>query len=257
MMKYFAMAVLVLCFTGCLSLAVGETPSGSVPVFVELFTAEGCSSCPPADVLLQKLDAQPLPSVQLIVLSEHVDYWNQGGWKDPYSSAFFSQRQSTYAKLMRIDSVYTPQMVVDGTREFVGSDISAAQKAIEESRNREKIPVDLGVVSLANGVLHARLEIGSLPDSLHVRSADVYAALALNHAESQVLRGENEGRRLQHVAVVRSITKVGTVGRNKNLAEDTSIKLAGIEPANLRVVVFVQDSASGRVLGAVMRELKK
>lgn|SRR6185312_6995618 len=256
-MKALAAILLVQWFAACLSLVAVETPKNATPVLIELFTSEGCSSCPPADALLQKLDAQPVPGVQLIVLSEHVDYWNHIGWKDPYSSQLFSQRQNIYAQRMGGSTVYTPQMIVDGTSEFVGSDGLQALKAIDKSRSAEKLPVNISNISLANGALHGRIEIGTLPESLHAHSADVYVAVALNHAESQVLRGENEGRRLQHVAVVKSVTKIGSMNKSKNFTQDAAIKLEGTpDPENLRIVVFAQDPNSGKVIGAALQQIK-
>jgi hypothetical protein len=231
-------------------------PTNPTPILIELFTSEGCSSCPPADALLQQLDKQPIPGVELIVLSEHVDYWNHIGWKDPYSSQFFSQRQNTYAQRSRSGSVYTPQMIVDGTSEFVGSDSREAHKAIEKSRSQEKLPVTLSNPMLNNGTLRAKIDIAQLSDSLHARSADVYIAIALNHAESQVLHGENEGRRLQHVALVKSVTKVGRVNKSQSFSQDASVKIEGNpDPANVRIIVFAQDPGTGRVLGAALNQL--
>jgi len=244
-------ALLILLSAGPNSVHAGTAS----PVLVELFTSEGCSSCPPADALLRQLDAtQPVPGAQLVVLSEHVDYWNHLGWKDPYSSRFFSDRQSAYAGHFINSTVYTPQMVVDGGAELVGSDSQRALQVIAKARDQAKVPVTLSHLQPAAGQLRAHVEVPALPESMKARSGDVYLAVALNHAESQVLRGENEGSRLQHVAVAQSMTKVGAVSRTKGFAQDVTVKLnSGEDVSNLRVILFVQDPASGRVLGAALQ----
>jgi hypothetical protein len=231
-----------------------ESPSSSnrrVPVLVELFTSEGCSSCPPADALLQKLDQQPIAGEEMLVLSEHVDYWNHIGWKDPYSARFYSDRQGVYAQRLGGD-VYTPQMVVDGTSHFVGSDAALANEAFAKAWNRPKIAVRLSsVLPGSTNVLAAHLETGALQESFGLREADVYVAIALNHAESQVSGGENSGRKLSHTAVVKSIVKVGRLREGQTFAQDIQLKLApGADPRNLRLIAFVQEPGQGRVIGA-------
>lgn len=222
------------------------------PVLVELFTSEGCSSCPPADRLLEKLDGQPIQGAELIVLSEHVDYWNHIGWKDPYSSSFYSQRQSVYANHFGLDSVYTPQMVVDGTSEFVGSNSGLADKAFRKALGVLKLPVRLSSISAdASNTLHVHLETGTHDASFGSRGADVYVAVALNRAESQVSAGENAGHRLTHVSVAKSLTRVGALKQGQVLAQDVQLKLGpGSNSSGLRVIAFVQESPQGRVLGA-------
>ena len=222
------------------------------PVLVELFTSEGCSSCPPADRFLQTLDGQPIQGADMIVLSEHVDYWNHIGWKDPYSASFYSQRQSAYAKRFGLDSVYTPQMVVDGTSEFVGSNSGQADKAFRKALGVPKIPVHLSSISAdASNTLHAHLETGTLDSSFGSREADVYVAVALNRAESQVSAGENSGHRLAHVSVVKSLTKIGALKQGQVLAQDVQLKLEpGSDSRSLRLIAFVQEPRQGRVLGA-------
>src|ERR1700756_199186 len=117
--------------------------AGDVPVLAELFTSEGCSSCSPADALLMKLDRlQPVAGAHVIVLSEHVDYWNQLGWRDPFSSAQFSQRQQRYARLIG-GEVYPPQIVIDGRELVLGSDPAAIQKAVGQAAQRPKTTVKI------------------------------------------------------------------------------------------------------------------
>jgi hypothetical protein len=222
------------------------------PVLVELFTSEGCSSCPPADRFLMTLDGQSVPGAEMIVLSEHVDYWNHIGWKDPYSSHFCSQRQSAYARRFGLGDVYTPQMVVDGTSEFVGSDSGLADKAFAKALGTPKIHVHLSLISVhPSNSVHAHLETGSLPGSFGAGQADVYVAIALNRAESQVSAGENAGHKLAHASVVRSLTRIGALKPGQGLAQDIALKLeSGSDSRNLRLIAFIQEPRQGRVLGA-------
>ena len=233
-----------------------STPSGPVPVVVELFTSEGCSSCPPADALLQKFDKQPYPAAELIVLSEHVDYWNHIGWTDPYSAHVYSERQSAYGNRLQLESVYTPQMIVDGTTEFVGSSSHEAEKAFAQASATAKIPVHIRDVNLEGNLLHAHIDAGALP--AQSRKADIIVVVALNHAESQVAAGENSGRRLTHVAVVRALVKEGSVAPGLSFSQDVSVKLEkAIDPAQVRVIAFVQEPGPGRILGAAQERLSK
>ncbi len=234
-----------------------DTPS---PVLVELFTSEGCSSCPPADALLQQLDrTQPVGGAQLIVLSEHVDYWNHIGWTDPFSSRFFSDRQSAYSDRFGLKSVYTPQMVVDGNAEFVGNDSRLASQAVTKSLALQKVAIRISGVSLdASKTLQAHVDTDALPETSKVRKADVYLVAALNHAESQVLRGENGGRRLSHVGVVQSLTKIGSIEAGKTFSQDVHLKLdPRTDPANLRVIAFIQEKGQRQVLGVAQEKTQK
>lgn len=218
-----------------------------IAVLLELFTSEGCSDCPPADRLLESLDKnQPVDGAQLIVLSEHVDYWNHLGWKDPYSLHLFSERQETYASRLHVTDVYTPQLVVDGQAQLVGSDENAARAAIRKAIERTKVPVTISGVSKEGSILKLHVNIGALP----VNSGSVYVALADNDDLSQVSRGENAGHALTHVAVVRSLTRVGESGRDRAFTKDLTVPVGTARAKGLRVIGFVQDKDSGAVLGA-------
>ena len=222
------------------------------PVLVELFTSEGCSDCPPADALLERLDrSQPVSGAELIVLSEHVDYWNDIGWKDPYSSHEYSERQGAYAGKFGLGSVYTPQMVVDGRFEFVGSDERRAIEAIENATKVEKISVNISSIHLESGnVVSLHVDAGRLPSSVAAGSPEVLIATADESDESHVSRGENAGRNLKHIAVLRSLTPVGTVNRAGEFSQNVRIHINRVNTGNLRFVAIVQEVPVGRVLGA-------
>jgi hypothetical protein len=226
------------------------------PVLVELFTSEGCSSCPPADALLEKMDStQPVAGAQLIVLSEHVDYWDHDGWKDPNSSAALTERQVAYEHALGLTSPYTPQIIVDGSSELRANDQQQVNKVFHDAVAAPKVSVRIGEVSVdaANpSILRARVEAEGISDK---RNADVYVAVALDHVQSQVLHGENGGRQLTHVAVVQQITKVGKLSKGKSFDESVQLKLKpGTDPKNVRIVAFVQESGPGKLLGAVLRK---
>jgi hypothetical protein len=229
----------------------------ATPVLVELFTSEGCSSCPPADAWLQQLDAQqPVPGAQVIVLSEHVDYWNHDGWIDPYSSSLVTDRQAAYVRALGISSPYTPQLIVDGTTELQLENKKQTAEVLLKAAKAPQIPVSIGPIHVRGptpALLRAHIEADGT-SSRH--NADIFAAVALDHAESQVLRGENGGRRLQHVAVVQELVKIGKLEKGKTFAQDFQLKLKpGQDSENLRLVVFVQESGPGNVIGAALREV--
>ena len=223
-----------------------------VPVLLELFTSEGCSSCPPADRLLETLDQnQPVAGANAIVLSEHVDYWDNGGWTDPFSSAEFTSRQKEYGRQFGLDGVYTPQLVVDGQAQLVGSNDTQARDAIGQAARRPKTPVDIVLVDQHAAKLSVRVGVSSVGG----RDAKVFVALAEKHADSQVGRGENSGRHLRHVAVVRSLVMAGTAKAGTAFSQQVSLIIPpGAGKGGLRIVAFVQERASGRVLGATQLE---
>src|SRR5271163_3752386 len=196
------------------------------PVLIELFTSEGCSSCPPADALLERLDrSQPARDADLIVLSEHVDYWNDIGWRDPYSSHEYSERQSAYASHFGLSSIYTPQMVVDGHFEFVGSDERRASQVIKEAAKASKVRVSISSGSSDGEATTVHVEAGPLPSSISTQSAGVFLAIADNSDESQVSGGENAGRKLQHVAVLRKLTRIGAVDASSEFSRNINLDL--------------------------------
>ena len=214
----------------------------TTPVLVELFTSEGCSSCPPADQLLRTLDArQDVSGVQIVVLSEHVDYWNHLGWRDPYSSAVWTERQEEYRSRLNQPGVYTPQAVVDGTRNVLGSDSGALRAAIAASARTGKQPLTIAEAVFHGDEVSATLSGGPFP------RATLYAVLADERDHSEVAGGENAGHALDHVAVARTLVVI----------KDSHLRLATPRGSSrhLRLIVFAQ-AGDGRILAAAERTLE-
>ncbi|MBX3229699.1 MAG: DUF1223 domain-containing protein [Labilithrix sp.] len=221
---------------------------GTTPILVELFTSEGCSSCPPADAVAARLvSAQPVAGAHVIVLAHHVDYWDRLGWPDPWSSAGATARQRSYAPLK--SGSYTPQVVVDGRSEMVGSRASAIEQAIASAAKEPHVRVELVVVAVANekDTFDVTVTTPALP-----AGAELLVAVVQDRGRVAVPRGENAGQTLDHAAIARSLVTIGATTK-------TRVKVpAAIEApqgTGFSVVAFAQDRASRHVLGVATAPL--
>ena len=257
----FRSAALALAAFACwpMSQLSGQSPSTAqtsqrVPVLIELFTSEGCSDCPPADRLLGELDArQPVSGVHAIVLSEHVTYWDRQGWRDPFSLDAMTNRQEQYVRRFGLDSSFTPQMVVDGTTQFVGGNAKALVAALDKASETAKQPLRIE---------GARWDHGAAVFSVRgtaSKDAKIFAALAIDVTHHEVSSGENKGRTLNHTAVVRVMKEFPG-----DVADGRPLKLAGGPLADkkeasgpVRLVVFLADRKTGHVLGAAEQTLQQ
>ncbi len=204
---------------------------GPTPVVVELFTSQGCSSCPPADALIHDIANDPALRGRIIPLAFHVDYWDRLGWRDPFSSTEWSQRQAIYARTMRLNSAYTPQAVVGGTREFVGSNHSALDVALEHASN-DKPRGDVALTVRRDG--------NSLIATIHATvpaKDDLMLAVTEDGVTTKIPHGENAGRTVTNDAIVRRLIRVAS--------GQTTVTIP-IDPAwrNLSAAAFVQDRDS-------------
>jgi hypothetical protein len=214
-----------------------------VPVVVELFTSEGCSSCPPADRALKFLaEQQPVAGAEIIPLAFHVDYWNYLGWKDAFSSPSYSRRQELYVSRFGLDSSYTPEMVVDGQSEFLGSDTGRASKAIADALKTQKGSV---TVTIDGDMIGA--SVSGLPDH---HPATVFLAVTEDGVTSKVNGGENGGQTFNHSSVVRDLSTLGLIEKGVEKFEGrTSLPaISDLKRENSRVVVFVQDNVDRKIL---------
>lgn len=224
--------------------AITQNETAKTPVLVELFTSEGWSSCPAADRALAFLEKeQPYPQAEIITLALHVDYWNRLGWTDEFSSPLFSERQEYYAEKFKLNSVYTPQMVVDGTAEFTGSSLGTAAKAIMEAAKTPKAKIEI-----SKSGEKFNIKISEIPEH---SEATVYLAIGEDNLSTNVKRGENSGRLLEHTSVVRELKPIGKIDSQTKSFETASLFSANPKwrRENLKAIVFVQDNKNRRIIG--------
>ncbi len=227
---------------GAMIMASAVAHADPRPSVVELFTSQGCSSCPPADALLGELAHRN----DVIALAFHVDYWNNLGWEDHFSSAAATERQTVYGRAMKLDSIYTPQMVIDGTGDVVGSRRDAVLALLRGVRD------GVGVKATRDGDSLV-VEIGSARENATARSGDIVLVAYSETAETKVPRGENAGRTLREYNIVRGFWKLGTwSGATETLRFDAS-KL----PADAtRIALLVQAPGQGAIIGAAAQSIR-
>lgn len=238
--------------------STGQSATKRQPVIVELFTSEGCSSCPPADALVKELsERQSVPGAEIIAFEEHVDYWDHLGWKDPYSSFAFTERQADYAKVFGGDGVYTPQMIVDGQSELVGSRSYAARSAIEKAASQPKMTLQFGkAIWEADDSVAIEIQVSNLAGLGSAQGAELWIAITEQGLHTEVKAGENSGENLQHAPVVRSIIKADSFRPVDVYKTQTSLKLnPGWQRNNLSFVAFVVEQKSRKIIGATSTKL--
>jgi hypothetical protein len=227
----------------------GEPPAPlrpGTPVVVELFSSEGCSSCPPADAYLAALDrTQPFDGVPVLALEEHVDYWDRLGWRDPYAKADFGARQAAYAGALADHRVYTPQIVVDGHLVVEGGDEEQGRRVIRESGGEPKARV-----AIARAGSRLTVDVTDVPRAAADDPAEVWVAVTESGLATDVARGENAGHHLTHAPIVRLLRSLGRVTSGAFHVEATVESESSWKPRALRTVVFVQLAKSRRIVGA-------
>jgi hypothetical protein len=229
------------------------------PVVLELFTSEGCSSCPPADAFLKQLDdSGHLSNAEIIAIEEHVDYWDSLGWRDPFSSHQWTARQEDYARSFGRDGIYTPQLVVNGRRELVGSSAREARQDIGEASKIPNASLRLSTVDVS--AKSAEFSISIENAAAEARSAQLLIAVTERGLSSNVSRGENEGRKLSHAPVLRSLTRIPFPSANSSGKTESKATVA-LDPSwkreNLRFVVFLQEPKSLHILGATASSISR
>lgn len=215
------------------------TTGGNGFAVVELFTSEGCSSCPPADKLVEKIKKDN-PGRPIYIMAFHVDYWNYMGWKDAFSDAAFTARQRKYADWLHLETVYTPQIVINGQHEYVGSDESNIVKTIDH----ELAQASVNTLTLKGRVEgnKAIIDYTTTPE----KNTELVLALVQHSAQSNVKAGENTGKKLDHVQIVRQLLRVDM--KNKKAATMDLPK--DFNKQNWELIGFIQNKRDGRITAA-------
>jgi hypothetical protein len=247
--RLFAIAILV-----ALAARDGVAQPPRVPVLVELYTSEGCSSCPPADVMLESLQRdQPIAGAEVIPIGLHVDYFNHLGWKDAFSSASFTARQRSYSSVFGDENMYTPQMVIDGETAVPGIETDHIRHAITEAAGKPHLP--LRVTARATGG-KVQLTIDRPASSSNAEKIQVIAAITEDGLSSVVTRGENDGRTLHHVAVARTLQVLDSLSAQASTREKV-VPISKDWGPNLKAVVWLQGAKSREVYGAAVATIAK
>jgi len=208
---------------------------------IELYTSEGCSSCPPADRLVAKI-AQEYKDEEVYVLAYHVDYWNHLGWRDVFSSPQYSQRQRNYSDYLHLDGVYTPQAIVNGRTEFVGSDEDRMHGAIQASLNKSATAeLTLNNLKISGNKAGLQYKVKGATD------ASLVLAVIQKHAQTQVKAGENGGHMLPHINIVQKLQTINLKSDSGNA--DISLP-DGFNTKDWGIIAFVQSNRDGAILTA-------
>jgi hypothetical protein len=234
-------------FLGGVAAGYAQAPSGAPVAILELFTSEGCSSCPPADAMLRQVHLRQAASGQLIVgISEHVTYWNHLGWKDPYSAEVSTARQEAYAERLSAQGPYTPQMVLNGRAEFVGGDGAKLDRALREDAHQSHATLQMLSHSIEGGTLHLRFALSGMER----KPLEIVAVITDDADQTNVARGENSGRTLMHVAVARLLTRVATVRENGEQSVQAPLPAGIAAGPGHHVVLFAQEPHQGAIVAA-------
>jgi hypothetical protein len=246
--KYMAfgwLAVITLALTAFISKAHTTTEITSNNkgfAVVELFTSEGCSSCPPADAVVAKIEKESTDK-PVYILAFHVDYWNNLGWKDVFSSADYSKRQHQYASWLKLNEVYTPQIVVNGKTEFVGSEEGTLRKAINSGLQNNAA----AQITLSNIKVDQNKATLNYQTQGNISNTVLFIAVVQKSAQTKVARGENGGRTLSHVQIVRSLNSLDLKGSN---GAETITLPKGFDPQGSELIAFLQNTSTGAITGA-------